>query len=414
MAGEIGAGLQVAMDATNGQRLYFLGEALYASSDGGVTWGKSRQAGCTALAIDPVDADRAFCARPDGLLVETVDGGRSWDNPGNPAVGMMSVLTFMPDRADTVVAGGEGLAISMDRGLSWSPLTNGLGGTELSLRIDPRNPGALYAEEAGCRLLRSIDGGRSWEPIRSEGCGLEFDADGTAWYRYSHGRVLVSRDEGASWENLAAPLEHPEGVTAHPQRPGTLILVSWNGNDHVALTLDGGETWEEGVSLPWSANRVFVAPSDGDKLYAIGDAWWTTRSTDGGRSWRSCGQTEVAHAQTDSRLAIDPRDPDRLLLATRGGGVLLSRNACASWRGSNSGLGSRFVNTLAIDPQNPDTVYAGTDGGAYVSFDGGATWGPINDGLLGALVVYSIIVDPQDSDTVYGATPYGIFRLEGR
>ena len=96
-------------------------------------------------------------------------------------------------------------------------------------------------------------------------------------------------------------------------------------------------------------------------------------------------------------------------------------DGCGSWRSSNSGLNSLFVNTVAIDPNHPDTVYAGTDGGAYVSFNGGRTWGEIsddrpwgeiNDGLLGALVIYSIVVD-KDSN-VYAATPYGIFKLESK
>ncbi len=107
-------------------------------------------------------------------------------------------------------------------------------------------------------------------------------------------------------------------------------------------------------------------------------------------------------------------DSDRLILATRGGGVLISEDGCQSWRYSNMGLGNYFVNTVAIDPENPDTVYAGTDSGVYISFDGGEHWGEASGGLLGALVVYSIVVDPSDPTNVYAATPYGIFKLETR
>lgn len=100
---------------------------------------------------------------------------------------------------------------------------------------------------------------------------------------------------------------------------------------------------------------------------------------------------------------------------------MISKDGCASWRSSNIGLSSLFVNSIAIDPNNPNIIYAGTDGGAYVSFNSGQTWdeisdgrpwGEINDGLLGALVIYSISVD-KDSN-VYAATPYGIFKLEGK
>jgi len=92
--------------------------------------------------------------------------------------------------------------------------------------------------------------------------------------------------------------------------------------------------------------------------------------------------------------------------------VLVSGDGCETWRQSNNGLGSLFVNALAADPNDPDLIYAGTDGGAYVSFDSGENWSEMNDGLLGATVVYSIVVDPEGN--AYAATPYGIFRLEAR
>ena len=137
------------------------------------------------------------------------------------------------------------------------------------------------------------------------------------------------------------------------------------------------------------------------------------RSDDGGKSWKACGNQNLpASSSSDSRLLMDPGNPDHLLRTTAGRGVLVSTDGCLTWTQSNSGLGSLFVNTLAHDPRNASTIYAGTDGGAFVSFDGGLTWGQINDGLLGATVVYSIAVDRDGN--VYAATPYGVFKLEGK
>jgi photosystem II stability/assembly factor-like uncharacterized protein len=112
------------------------------------------------------------------------------------------------------------------------------------------------------------------------------------------------------------------------------------------------------------------------------------------------------------RAAVDWRDGNILFVATRGNGIISSIDGCKTWKLSNEGLGSLFVNTVAIDPNHPDTIYAATDGGAYISYNGGKTWGQVNDGLLGATVVYSIAVD-KDSN-VYAATPYGIFKLESK
>ena len=111
-------------------------------------------------------------------------------------------------------------------------------------------------------------------------------------------------------------------------------------------------------------------------------------------------------------MAVDPRDSDRLLLATLGEGVWISEDGCDTWQKDATGIRGQFVNAVVIDPRQPEGVYAGTDNGAFVSFDGGENWAPINDGLLGALVVYSVAMDAQSQ--VYAATPYGIFRLEAR
>jgi photosystem II stability/assembly factor-like uncharacterized protein len=144
-------------------------------------------------------------------------------------------------------------------------------------------------------------------------------------------------------------------------------------------------------------------------MYAIGDLD-AFRSDNAGETWQECTRNGKWSARAASRMVVDPRDADHLILATRGDGTLISTDGCQSWRESNNGLGSLFVNTIAMSPSNPDTLYAGTDGGAYASFDSGGHWSEINDGLLGATVVYSIVVD-KDSN-VYAATPYGIFKLE--
>ena len=128
-------------------------------------------------------------------------------------------------------------------------------------------------------------------------------------------------------------------------------------------------------------------------------------------NWEKCRAPTVP-IFSDDRLVIDPRNQNRLLLATSFDGIFFSTDGCKAWRQVSAGLGNLFINALALDPNHPDTVYAGTDGGAYISFDFGQTWNQINDGLLGATVVYSIVVD-KDSN-VYAATPYGIFKLEGK
>jgi photosystem II stability/assembly factor-like uncharacterized protein len=208
-------------------------------------------------------------------------------------------------------------------------------------------------------------------------------------------------------------VEGPETLYRHPENPQLLYAIY--GRDkppYLHFSPDGGASWEPAVGMgSISDARLFFDHQDGQRIYLIGDLDFF-RSDDTGWTWRECGRPDAWSARGPSRLLVDPRDPDRLLMATRGAGILVSTDGCGGWEASNQGLKSMFVNTLAMDPSSPDTLYAGTDSGAYVSFDAGKSWGEINDGLLGATVVYSIVVD-KDSN-VYAATPYGIFTLEGK
>jgi hypothetical protein len=103
---------------------------------------------------------------------------------------------------------------------------------------------------------------------------------------------------------------------------------------------------------------------------------------------------------------------DRLLVATQGGGIVISEDGCMSWSASNDGLATLFVNTLAVDPSRPNTFYAATDAGAYVSEDDGASWALISGWLPEDSLVYSLVVDPRFPGVLYAATPEGVFRWE--
>jgi photosystem II stability/assembly factor-like uncharacterized protein len=372
-----------------------------------------------------------YCVQGWDLNVST-DGGETWHwrSQARPS-GRATVLSFPPHDPGTLFMAGQGLFVSTDSGAHWTERSSGLPGVALDLKISPADSAHLFAEDKSEEiddLFRSLDAGRSWERLSASGHSLAFGEGGQVVYAADWDSILRSRDDGRTWKRIVVPFVAPDrgvgGVAAHPVRPETVYALYDSGMGEnvpaVYISSDGGASWS-GTSLTAHLcdARLFIDHGDGEVVYAVGcTAGETWLSKNSGLTWQACGNTghpdpySQWRPHSDSRLAVDAHDPSRIIGAMHGAGVMLSTDACSSWRFGNTGLGSLFVNSVAIDPNNSDTLYAGTDGGAYISFDSGKTWGQVNDGLLGATVVYSIAVD-KDSH-VYAATPYGIFKLEGK
>ena len=81
------------------------------------------------------------------------------------------VHLVLPERpAGTESLGEEALAAlkSPDAAVNWRPVSNGFGERVLlHLAIDPGEPDRMFAVTEESRILRSTDGGKSWQPLLS-------------------------------------------------------------------------------------------------------------------------------------------------------------------------------------------------------------------------------------------------------
>lgn len=145
---------------------------------------------------------------------------------------------------------------------------------------------------------------------------------------------------------------------------------------------------------------VAVAPSDSDVVYlsvgnddagpdATGGSGRVLSSVDGGRSWRSGDQRWIVagnaqHRQRSERLAVDPRDADRVVLGTRLDGLWQSADAGRTWeeitdvpRGRSASDGAVAGITFVTwgSGEHEDHLWVGVAGeGVFASEDAGTTW----------------------------------------
>jgi len=198
---------------------------------------------------------------------------------------------------------------------------------------------------------------------------------------------------------------------------------------------NGGHTWapvfDHAGSL--SIGAIAISPKDAaDVWVGTGEAWPRNdvihgdglyHSTDGGKHWARSG---LERSSQIARIALDPRDPNRILVAALGDpfaadderGVFRSTDGGKTWTKTLYLDASTGASDLAVDPKDPQIVYAGmwrfrrsawhlTSGGAgdgiYKSTDGGATWHVLTGAGLpaGPLGRIGLAIAPSDPKRVY-------------
>ncbi len=125
-----------------------------------------------SLAVDPGDPQTVWAGTQyGGGIVRSTDGGLNWQVMGLTEDNFVFAVGVSPADGDEILAGGgfwEGaLYRSTDGGLSWSTILEDIAFPR-DIAYDPLFPDQVYAATEGFGMLRSADGGATWEE-RSDG-----------------------------------------------------------------------------------------------------------------------------------------------------------------------------------------------------------------------------------------------------
>lgn len=150
-------------------------------------------------------------------------------------------------------------------------------------------------------------------------------------------------------------------------------------------------------------HSLAVDPTDPDKV-VVGGHDGGAISSDGGKTWRQASGLEGSDPMG---WVINPNDPSKMYVGGHPG-FYRSADGGKNWTQDNSGLPGTDLHGLGMDPQDPETLYAYiVDEGIYRSPDAGEIWEPVSSeaGVMGP-----ILIDPRDSDTLYVSSMEGGFR----
>lgn len=247
-----------------------------------VSWATLGASDVHALAFAPDDASHLYFGHHDGLL-ESRDGGRTWQPASLTGVDAMNVRTFVDGRIQ--IAGHEVYLESTDGGAAWQPVPNDLPGLDLhAFAADPADADHAWTFAVSFGLFETTDAGRHWllrQPGNWGFLAAYRDGDQTALVAVGPEGLGLSLDAGASWQPLAYPGAPLTGGIAAAADGSVLYAATSAG---LRRSTDQGQTWQatafDGVAL-----AVAVAPADPMDVALVDEATHFYRSPDGGTSW---------------------------------------------------------------------------------------------------------------------------------
>lgn len=345
-----------------------------------------------ALLVDPSDPAALFAATNRGIY-RSADGGGHWVPMNNGLSSPYVSSLAISSSSQVLYAAADGVYRSTDGARSWTNLSfphcRVCSNYPTVLAVDPSDPSTVYVADYGAGVLKTTDGGTTWQQTGS----LRPDIVALATDRNDPKTVYAA--------DLGAPIAFPSGI--HP----TSATAPSDDRGAVYKTTDGGAHWAPGNDgLEGRLFSVAVDPADSSILYA-GTSSGIFKSVNGGSSWRASGEGPVTQVNS---FGFDPSGA--AIYAGTADGIFKSQDGGETWSCWNRGLGGRHVRGLARPPGS-DLLFAGTEGGGvYVSADGGGSWSAANGGFVGANVA-SVAIDPTSPMTVYaGVNGGGVVRSE--
>jgi len=466
--------IAVAVAPSDSQVVYAFVEgikgALYRSSDGGASWDRRddsqnmvwRPFYFANLIVDPTNPDRLF--KPDGSLIQSLDGGKSFADSGGGAHGDFHDVWIDPTNPRQVITGDDGgLWLSKDGGNRWwkgnnLPISqfyhvsvdnedpyrvygglqdnsswvapssfpggvgnaqweNMYGGDGFWMFADPSDPAFLYAEAQGGtigRVNRYTHEGRDIQPRPNYGEKLRWN-----WNTPIHmspnekGTIYIgaqflfrSRDHGQTWDRIS-----PDLTTNDPKKQ--------KQEESGGITVDNSA-----AEMHTTIYAISESPKDGKVIWVGTDDGNVQVTKDGGKSWKNVtANVGVPASSWVSYVDAGRFDAgtayvtfDRHTFGEMAPLVYKTADYGATWKALASKDDAKglkgYAHCVREDPANRGLLYVGTEVGLWISIDDGANWAQFKGGDFPAVAVRDLAIQERDRDLVLATHGRGIWIID--
>jgi photosystem II stability/assembly factor-like uncharacterized protein len=361
----------------------------------------------------PAHAGRAQQSNQDTTKPLASQGQLGWEQVHSGTKGPIRFISFTSK--DTAYACGDSTVLrSIDGGSSWQylPSPDAFHGSFSDSKSgyvvgDTRTP------------FRTVDGGMTWTPCANDSIPfpsqlLAISLD-TAFVIGSGYGISRTTDAGKSWIYISAadiPKMHNgfdgEAIDFYDSKHGVIVgLFQFGPGPRQSgagcfTTNDGGTTWIQRYTA--SRDDLYgVAYFDKDTLIAVGGKGYVTRSTDGGIDWNS---VIVTMPTQDRLLSIDVKSNRMIGVGGGIGPIYTSTDAGLTWKTEKSGV---TVDLYTIKMFDATTALAGGEQGTIIkTTNGGTDWVQVAPPSSQSLSVLSF----QDPETPNVEIVYDLPQLQ--
>ena len=243
------------------------------------------------LAVDIADSSKLYIATHYGLLVLQNDtdlyriGTSRDDYMGLSVHPTNSNIFFSSGHPKT--GGNIGFQQSQDGGITWSKISDGLGGPVdfHAMAVSPVNPELVLGWHQGS-LQRSIYGGKTWEKLATPApfVAIEGDTnDENVVYASSPQGLFKSQDKGETWGQLMNG--YVATIAVHPTYSQSILISSEKLG--LAISKDGGSNWEQIQANFNNESPLFIAydKQKPETAYILTEKNSVFKSIDSGENW---------------------------------------------------------------------------------------------------------------------------------
>ncbi len=443
---------------------------LYRSDDDGKTWKALDRSQAMVwrpfyfanLTVDPKNENKIY--KPDGSLIVSADGGKSFSNISGGAHGDFHDVWVDPENTDHVIVGDDGgmwysydgantwwkaenlpvsqfyhVSLDMDQpyhvygglqdnsswvgesqypgGISNSRWENMFGGDGFWMFVDPSDPDYIYAESQGGeigRVNRKTHETRGIKPLpEQKGEKLRFN-----WNTPIHvsptqkGTVYIgaqflfrSTDHGQSWARISPDLTTNDPEKQKQEQSGGVTIDNSAAEMHTTIFSI--------AESPISSQIIWVGTDDGNVQ--------VTRN--GGKHWTNVVGNIVGLPKNPWVSSVDPghfsegtayATFDLHMFGDMKPYAYKTTDFGKTWSSllSEGNPVRGYAHVIKEDLVDKNLLFLGTEFGLWVSLDGGRQWAQYKGGEFPDVAVCDLAIHPRDRDLVIATHGRGIWIID--